>query len=147
MGLDEINDATTNPENVEDIDAFVRRGRRPKALLVAGGHDAGDARSEVVTGLIPTRIVMRHRDTNLARRALQWAGHDPADPRFAGLVKRLTEDTSPLVGEHVPAERRGECYVRDAHGNMGWAQILPPSNPVRRAAVFSTPPKSRTALR
>lgn len=71
LGLDEMYDAMSNPENVEDLEAFVRRGRRPKALIVAGGHDAGDGGSDVLTGLIPTRVVMRHRDKTLATRALQ----------------------------------------------------------------------------
>ena len=143
LGLDEMYDAMTNPENVEDLEAFVRRGRRPKALIVAGGHDAGDGGSEVLTGLIPTRVVMRHRDKNLAARALQWAGRAPTDPTFAAELKRIQEDTSPLIGDQVPPQRRGECFVRDAFGNFGWAQVLPPSDPARRAAVFSTPPKSK----
>ncbi len=81
----------------------------------------------------------------MAARALQWAGRAPSDPTFAVELKRIQEDTSPLIGDQVPPERRGECFVRDAFGNFGWAQVLPPSDPARRAAVFSTPPKSKAS--
>lgn len=147
VGADEIYDVATNPENVADLEAIVRRGRRVKALFVAGGHDQLDGGSEIISGLIPTRVLMRQRDKTLATRALQWMGHDPGEVEFPDLLERLMKDTSPLLGEDVPVERRGECYIRDAFGSVGWGKILPPANPARRAAVFSTPPTTRVRQR
>lgn len=143
FNIDELYDFTQNPANVVDLQHFVRQGRRPKALVCGGTHDVGDTNDEVLSGLIPTRILMRHRDGGLAARGLRWLGLDEADPEFAMRLKQVREDMSPVLGEAgVPAGRRGECLVRDAFGNIGFAKVLPPSNPRRRVAVLSTPPKA-----
>lgn len=142
--IDELYDAAQNRENVADFQHFCRRGRRPKALLFAGTHDVGDLRDDVLTGLIPTRVVMRHRDAALASNGVQWLGIKPDDPQHDQLVKDITEDTSPMMGdEGVPPERRGEAYMRDAFGGIGKVKVLPPARPDRRQAVFTTPPKAK----
>lgn len=140
---DELYDIAQNPENVLDIQHFLRRGRRPKALFIGGTHDIGDLDDDVLAGLIPTRVLMRHRDPTLAARGLQWLGIREDDPDFADHLKTVTTDLSPVLGEAgVPLERRGEAYIRDAFGNFGPCRILPPARPDRRAAVLTTPPKS-----
>lgn len=140
--LDELNDVTENPENVRDIQHIVRRGRRIKGFILAGAHDADDIRDEVLSGLIPTRVLMRHRDENLARRGLRWLGIREHDPDFAGYLETVTTDMSPVLGDTgVPPQRRGECYLRDAFGNFGPARVLPPADPTLAAAVRTTPPK------
>lgn len=143
---DEMYDITQNSENVGDIQHFLRRGRRPKALLFAGTHDIGDLHDDVLAGLIPTRVLMRHRDAGLAASGLKWLGIKESDPQFEEMLKKVTEDLSPVQGdEGVPPERRGEAFIRDAFGGVGLIQILPPAREERRAAVFTTPPKARNA--
>lgn len=146
LNLDELYDAMKNPENILDAQHFVRQGRRPKAIFGAGSHDAADAGDDVLIGLIPTRITMRHRDKGLATRALAWLGIGEDDPQHADYVKRLRTDTAPLIGDKVPPDRRGEGFIRDAFGNFGPMTWLPPATPHRRAAALSTPPKSTTRL-
>lgn len=143
---DEMYDITQNSENVGDIQHFLRRGRRPKALLLAGTHDVGDLHDEVLAGLIPTRVLVRHRDAGLAANGLRWLGIKEDDPAWADMLKKVTEDLAPVQGDQgVPLERRGEAFLRDAFGGIGLVKILPPARPSRRAAVFTTPPKSRSA--
>lgn len=142
--LDEFYDIAQNPENVQEVMHFLRRGRRGKASIIAGTHDVGDLHDDVLAGLIPTRILMRHRDETLARRGLRWLGIHDDDPELGDYLKTVTTDLSPVLGDQgVPPERRGECYIRDAFGNFAPAKILPPADPSRRAAVLTTPPKSR----
>ena len=144
---DEAYDIFSNPENALDLEHFVRQGRRPKALLAVGSHDpARDFGTETMRELIPTRIVMRHTSDALARASIAWLGVADDDPEFEAMVERLRFDTSPALPDvGVLPERRGECFVRDAFGGIGSAQILLPARPERAAAVLSTPPKSRTA--
>lgn len=142
--LDEVNDVTENPENVRDIQHIVRRGRRLKAFVIVGGHDVGDLRDDVLMGLIGTRVLMRQRDETLAKRGVRWLGIREDDPQFNDMVKRVTEDLSPLEGDQgVAANRRGECYLRDVFGGLGLARVLPPANPALREAVLTTPPKRK----
>lgn len=143
---DEMYDITQNSENIGDIQHFLRRGRRPKALLLAGTHDVGDLHDEVLAGLIPTRVLVRHRDAGLAANGLRWLGIKETDPQFEDMLKKVTEDLSPVQGDDgVPLERRGEALMRDAFGGIGLVKILPPARAARRDAVFTTPPKSRSA--
>ncbi|MDN5744261.1 MAG: ATP-binding protein [Nocardioidaceae bacterium] len=142
--IDELYDAAQNRENVADFQHFCRRGRRPKALFIAGTHDVGDLRDDVLTGLIPTRVVMRHRDASLASNGVKWLGIRADDPQHDEITKNITEDTSPVLGDAgVPPERRGEGWMRDAFGGIGKVKVLPPARPDRREAVFTTPPKAK----
>lgn len=141
--VDEMYDATQNRENVDDMQHFLRRGRRPKALLIGGTHDVNDLDDDVLAGLIPTRVLMRHRDEQLASNGIHWLGIRGDDPQFDGYLTKVTEDLSPVLGDAgVPPERRGEAIIRDAFGNIGTLRILPPARPGRRQAVLTTPPKS-----
>lgn len=148
FNIDELYDAMRNPENVTDIQDFVRQGRRARAVFGAGTHDASDPGDDVIVGLIPTRLVFRQRDETLARRALQWLGIAPTDPDFEERLDRLRTDLAPLVGDAgVPEHRRGECMIRDAYGQFSAnCRILPPAQPARRAAALSTPPAASVRL-
>lgn len=144
---DEAYDIFSNPENALDLEHFVRQGRRPKALLAVGSHNPErDFGTETMRELIPTRVVMRHTSDALARASIAWLGVAEDDPEFEVMVEQLRFDTSPALPDvGVAPERRGECFVRDAFGGIGSAQILLPARPDRAAAVLSTPPKSKTA--
>ena len=75
---------------------------------------------------------MRHVDPVLAGRCLQWLGLDPTDEELLDLIRK---NTSPLIGDEVPAERRGEGLFRDARGNIARVKVLLPQHPARRAAI------------
>lgn len=144
---DEGYDLFGNPENAHDIEHFGRQGRRPKALLAIGTHDAeNDLGSDALRGLIPTRIIMRQSDDRLARAAVRYLGIDEDDPTFEEVVEAVRFHTAPADPDHgVPPERRGEAWLRDVFGGIGPIQVLGPAVPERYAAVCSTPPKARTA--
>ncbi|MDN5768985.1 MAG: ATP-binding protein [Humibacillus sp.] len=148
---DEAYDIFSNPECAKHLEHFVRQGRRPKALLAIGSHDPdNDFGSTTLRGLIPTRIVMRQTDDALARASIKCLDIDEDDPSFEELVEELMTNTSPVdpadPDSGVPEHRRGECFVRDAFGGVASAQVIGPARLDRRAAVFSTPPKSASAL-
>jgi hypothetical protein len=88
-------------------------------------------------GLIPTRILMRHRDKTLAQRGLTWLDLDPHDENLVELVRH---DMSPVMADGVPVHRRGECLIRDNAGNIGRGKILMPAQPARAAAVRTSGP-------
>lgn len=140
--LDEAHHVTTSPESETEVIELIRDGRKHKAAVALGSHDPlADFGSETLRGLIPTRLVGRQNDDNLARHSLDWLGLDPDD---TSLVELLTRDTSPVderTGQ-IPEERRGEALMRDSRGRIGRVKILAPSEPGRAQAVLTTPPKS-----
>lgn len=144
---DEGYDLFGNPENAHDIEHFGRQGRRPKALLAIGTHDAeNDLGSDALRGLIPTRVILRQTDERLARASVRYLGIEEDDPTFADIVEAVRFDTAPADPDRgVPPERRGEAWLRDVFGGIGPIQILGPAVAARYAAVCSTPPKARTA--
>lgn len=139
--VDEAHHITSSPEGEREIIDFVRDGRKHKAAIALGSHDPqADFGSVTLRGLIPTRILMRHRDVTLAKRGLAWLDLDPEDQ---DLVDELTGDTSPITGGGVPAHRRGEAFMRDAVGNIGRLKVLVPSVPARAAAVLTSPQEAK----
>lgn len=115
------------------VKRFVRDGRKHRAILLLGSHDAEeDFPSEVLRGLIPYRLLLRHTDPELARRGLRWLGLDPTDE---ALVELITKDTSPLFGDEVPEHRRGEGLMRDSAGRYGRFKGLLPARRSRNQAV------------
>jgi len=140
FGVDEAHHITTSSEGEHEIAEFVRDGRKHNGAVFLGSHDPDtDFGSETLQGLIPTRILMRHRDHKLAKRGLAWLGLDPEDD---ALVTMLTEDTSPVTGQGVAEHRRGEAFLRDSSGNIGRIKVLPPSVPERNTAVRTSPPEN-----
>lgn len=145
--LDECHHVTRQEEGAEIIADFIRDGRKHNAAVFLGSHDPQeDFGNQTLRGLIPVRIVLRHRDEELAKRCLKWLGVDPDDQQ---LLKELTEDTSPVTGEnnYVDPYRRGEGYMRDGARNIGRVKILAPSERSRFDAVMTTPNDPETVDR
>lgn len=125
---------TVSPEGERELVDFVRDGRKHRAVVMLDSHDPeADFGSPTLRGLIPTRILMRHRDRTLARRGLAWLDLDPDDE---ALVEMIRQDTSPTVdGQQVAEHRRGEAIMRDMSGNVGRVKIMLPARAARRAAI------------
>lgn len=145
---DEAYDIFGNPENALELEHFGRQGRRPKALLLVASHNPDrDFGDETLRKLIPTRIVLRQTDPDLARGAVRFLGIDEDDPAFADMVDELVHDTAPVLPDvGVLPERRGEGFLRDAFGRVGRAKVLLPAVPERAKAATSTPPKRSVSV-
>jgi hypothetical protein len=150
FAADEASKTMSSPEAAEEIGTFIRDGRKHKAALLLGSHDAEeDFGNEVVRGLIPFRVLLRHRDANLARRGLRWLHGLPTDaPVDEGLVKLVTEGTAPVTDSAVGVveERRGECLIRDFQARYGRAKVMAPLVEKRAETVKTTPTSSSGAV-
>jgi hypothetical protein len=144
--LDETHYITNSPEGENEVKELIRDGRKNQAALVLGSHDpAADFGSETLRGLIPTRIIMRQRDPELARRSLEFLGMDPEDPQLLQLVTSDLSPVDPSTGQ-VPLGRRGEGLMRDAQGRIGRIRVQLPASPARAAAVLTTPPTRKQLI-
>lgn len=133
--VSEAHSMTISFEGERELVDFVRDGRKHRAVALLDSHDPeADFGSPTLRGLIPTRILMRHRDKTLAQRGLAWLDLDPASE---ALVEMVRFDTSPLGpdGQEVPNHRRGEATMRDMSGNVGRVKVLLPARAERAAAV------------
>ena len=133
--VSEAHSMTISFEGERELVDFVRDGRKHRAVVLLDSHDPeADFGSPTLRGLIPTRILMRHRNKTLAKRGLAWLDLDPEDE---SLVEMVCTDTSPLSpdGKGVPAYRRGEATMRDMAGNVGRVKVLLPARPDRVAAI------------
>jgi ribosomal protein S27AE len=150
FAADEASKTMSSPEAAEEIGMFIRDGRKHKAALLLGSHDAEeDFGNEVVRGLIPFRVLLRHRDANLARRGLRWLHGLPVSaPVDEGLVKLVTEGTAPVTDAAVGVteERRGECLIRDFQARYGRAKVMAPLVETRAQTVKTTPTSSTGAV-
>jgi hypothetical protein len=150
FAADEASKTMSSPEAAEEIGTFIRDGRKHKAALLLGSHDAEeDFGNEVVRGLIPFRVLLRHRDANLARRGLRWLhGLSTDSPVDEGLVKLVTEGTAPVTDAAVGVveERRGECLIRDFQARYGRAKVMAPLVETRAQTVKTTPTSSTGAV-
>ena len=121
---------------------FIRDGRKVKAIILLGSHDPEvDFGGETLSGLIGTKIVMRHRNRRLAEKSVAWLGFDP-DVRV-DLVEQVQGLSPQDKNGVVPPDRRGESIVVDPMSQFGDLKILPPARTERAEAISSTPP-SRT---
>lgn len=145
FAVDETHSVTASAEGERVLENFVRQGRRGGAAVLLGSHDAEeDFGGTTLKGLIPVRIVLRHRDVTLAKRAIEWLGLDPSDE---DLVKEITEYTSPVEdddahghsGGGVREERRGEGIMRDSLNRFGRIKVLLPLVEERRITLLTTP--------
>lgn len=138
--LDECHHQTASHEGENELIEFIRDDRKHNAAVVLGSHDGQeDFGGEVLRGLIPTRILMRHRDKNLARRGLGFLDMDATDE---DLVEMLMTNTSPVEpGVGVREDRRGEAFMRDSSGNIGRIKILAPAVAERNTAARTSPPE------
>src|SRR5664279_527932 len=136
---DEAHAVMISPEAEREIADFIRDGRKHHAAVLLGSHDPlADFGSPTMRQLIPTRILMRHRDKDLAANSLKWLGLDPTDQDLLDLVCTNMSPVSP--GEGVPPHRRGECLIRDTSGNVGRGKVLVPSVRERGLAVMTSGP-------
>lgn len=137
--VDEAHHVTASPEGEREITVFVRDGRKHQAAVALGSHDPeADFGDATLRGLIPTRILMRHRDKTLAKRGLKWLDLDPNDE---SLVSLITEHTSPVSADGVPDSRRGEALMRDALGNVARIKVMAPARAERFEAMKTSPPE------
>lgn len=144
VALSEAHHITSSPEAADEVIELIRDGRKHKAAALLDSHDPlADFGDETLRGLIPTRLVGRQTDRNLARNSLEWLGLDPEDPQLLQLLTTDTSPVNPVTGE-VPLERRGEALMRDSKNRYGLVKILAPNDPSRRQAVMTTPPAART---
>lgn len=140
LAVDECYHLVGSPEGEEQTKIWVRDGRKHRAAVILGGHDpAVDFGSVTLRGLIPTRVLMRHRDRTLAKRGLEWLDLDETDEE---LIEILVSETSPVQGNGVPVERRGEAFMRDSLGRIGRIKVQAPLVPSRFAAVSTSPVNS-----
>jgi energy-coupling factor transporter ATP-binding protein EcfA2 len=138
MIVDECHHMTGSPEGERELVDFIRYGRKHKAALGLGSHDAThDFGSEVLRGLIPQRFVFRNRDEQLARNNLKWFASMDTDE----WVETVTKHLSPQGAAGVPLERRGECLMRDAQNRIATIKVQVPRESHRAKAVLTTPPK------
>ncbi|HUO38741.1 MAG TPA: ATP-binding protein, partial [Mycobacterium sp.] len=138
--LDEAYHVTSTPMGLARTARLARDGRKDNISLILGSHDpVNDYPAGTALDLIPTRIVMRHRDEALAKRSLKWLGIDP--DKNPHIVRDLCRNTSPKGADgKVAPGREGEGYLRDVRGAIGRIKVLGPSSPERRAAMSTTPP-------
>jgi len=131
--VSEAHSMTISFEGERELVDFVRDGRKHRAVVLLDSHDPeADFGSPTLRGLIPTRILMRHRDKTLAQRGLKWLDLDPDDEH---LIEMVRHDTSPLGADGVLVHRRGEATMRDMSGNVGRVKVLLPARPERAAAI------------
>ncbi len=139
--FDETHAITSSPEGASELSDFFRDDRKHNAFAAVGSHDPADFGDEEARGLIKTRYVMRQTDPNLARRALKWLAEEfENDPTMLQKVTKELSPIDPSTGK-VPEHRRGEGIMLDAAGRMGLFRKTLPENPIRRAAILSTPTK------
>ena len=132
--VSEAHAMTISFEGERELVDLIRDGRKHRAVVLLDSHDPeADFGSPTLRGLIPTRILMRHRDKTLAKRGLAWLDLDPNDE---DLVEMVREDTAPLsTNGETPLHRRGEATMRDMSGNLGRIKILLPAREERAAAI------------
>ncbi len=142
--VSEAHAMTSSFEGERELVDLIRDGRKHRAIVLVDSHDPeADFGSATMRGLIPTRILMRHRDKTLAKRGLAWLDLDPNDDELVELVRT---GTSPLGPDgHVPVHRRGEATMRDMSGNVGRVKVLLPARPAREAAITAGGTASRRA--
>lgn len=136
---DEAYQLTNSPVGQSALGDFIFDGRKNDAALIMGSQEP----QENFPGaeLIPTKLAFRQRSEPLAKRSLRWLGINPDEDPAA--VTRLRFQTSPPTGkdDYVDPLRRGEAFMRDSAGRIGFVKILGPARAARFAALNTTPGK------
>lgn len=132
--VSEAHAMTASFEGERELTDIVRDGRKHRAVALVDTHDPLlDFSSPALRGLIPTRLLMRHRDKTLAQHGLEWLDLDPHDEN---LLELITKDTSPLIpGEGTLEHRRGEGLLRDMSARVGRVKVLLPAREERARAI------------
>ena len=141
--VDETWRVTLSEEGAAIVLEFIRDGRKVKAIILLGSHDPEvDFGNDTLSGLIGTKIVMRHRNRRLAEKSVSWLGFDAAVR--ADLVEKV-QGLSPQDKDGVvPPGRRGEALMVDPMAQFGALTVLPPARSERAEAISSTPPTRAT---
>ncbi len=132
IALDECHWLTNSTEGSDLVLELVRDGRKHAAGAMLGSHDPTDFGDEIVQGLLATKVVLRHRDVTLARKALSFLGLDPDDQAMVDLV---TTDLSP-TGDPT---RKGEALLADTRRRIGRIQVLIPPMERIQTSILTTP--------
>ncbi|MFV2198874.1 ATP-binding protein [Nocardiopsis sp. LOL_012] len=132
LALDECHWLTSSTEGQDLVLELVRDGRKHAAGALLGSHDPADFGDDIVRGLLSNKFLLRHRDTTLARRGLDFLGLDPDDQAMVDLV---TTNLSP-TGDPT---RKGEALYLDTRRRIGRIRVTIP--PVDRIAtsILTTP--------
>lgn len=144
---DECHHITASIEGEQELEIFVREGRKVGAAAGLGSQDCeNDFGSPTLRGLIPYRLVMRLTDENLARKALEWIGLEPTQEHLDEITGDLSpRDPADPDGKVAP-ERRGEGIFRDSYRRIGRVRILGPALEARRIAYSTTPRPASSKL-
>ncbi|TYB48559.1 ATP-binding protein [Actinomadura chibensis] len=132
LAFDECYWLTNSTEGQDLVLEIVRDGRKHAAGALLGSHDPEDFGNDTIRGLLSNRFLLRHRDSHLAARGLEFLNLDPDDDR---LIELVTTDLSPVKDP----DRKGEALFLDTRRRAGRIKILIP--PVRRIAtsILTTP--------
>lgn len=130
----EAHHLTSNQQGREIVNTFIKEGRKTKALIVMDSHDPDEFGP--AGNLIPTRLVMRQTDRDLAKKCLGWLDLDPTDDVLVEEIMNL----SPLAEDGgIVRGREGEGFLLDPFMNIGKLQVSPPARPARMEAISSRP--------
>jgi hypothetical protein len=137
LAFDECYWLTNSTEGQDLVLEIVRDGRKHAAGALLGSHDPEDFGNDTIRGLLSNRFLLRHRDTHLAAKGLEFLNLDPDD---GGLIELVTTNLAPSKD---PA-RKGEALFTDTRRRTGKIKILIP--PVERIAtsILTTPTGSLT---
>lgn len=147
--LDETASITGSPELRDEIDLWLRDGRKHLAGLLLGSHDAEEDFGKLVSvHLIALRLLMRHRDEQLAARGIAWLGLAKSAANVdQELLDLVTKNLSPIPAEQDSPDphRLGEGIMRDFRNRYGLVKVLAPADATSAAGVFTSPQAARGA--
>ncbi|MGH3094713.1 MAG: ATP-binding protein [Streptosporangiales bacterium] len=124
--LDECWFLNNNHEGQQLRYEIIRDGRKHRAAVLLGSHDADDFGDEATRGLLKYRFAFRQGDENLAQRNASFVALDASDPGTLTLI-------------NDPELPSGRCVMYDRHGNKGVLHIaMPPLQDVRDGMLTHT---------
>lgn len=136
--VDEAHHMTNSLEGATTVKQLVKKGRKHKASVGLATHSAEELGPAELRALMPTRLVFRTHDYDMAMTNLKWLDKGHCTEEYAELIMK---DTSPLVeGETTLPERRGEALYRDHLNRVGKIRVQIPRSLNRQKAVLTTPP-------
>ncbi|WP_042422276.1 ATP-binding protein [Streptacidiphilus anmyonensis] len=146
INVDECYWLTSSTEGANLVHEIVHDGRKHKAGVGLGSHDPLELGDETTRGLLGYKVVMRHTDSALARRSLDFLGLDGADPQLLDTVTGLSPGGTQDRQEEVQGDRQGECLLRDNAGRIGRVRIEIPPLARIEAKIHTTPPGTDSGM-
>lgn len=146
---DEVHALNLSPECSQLLELFIRDSRKHNAWALFGSHDAeNDFGGPTQRALIGMRIIQRHSDPDLARKALEWMGFDSDKDDFDELVELVQGfSPKPKPGQEINLQRVGEALIRDFRGQVGVGRILAPASADLYQRVMTTPPPDEERIK